>query len=564
MLERMAKVRAAIAALRSIANACPFFPSLSHGEGQLAALLGQVQHGLEAPGRPFRILLTGGTGVGKSTLLNAFAGATIATTGARRPTTTGFSIYLHHSDVDPWLEALDQGEIIRHSRPELLGKVLLDSPDVDSAITEHRAVLERALALADLALVVVTGEKYVSESLFSLLREYHEGRAFAFVFNKTDLSPESSLIQDFRDQLDTAGYHGSPVFALSARNALTKHSEEGVRLDDDFGELVSYIGEELHASRIREIEQSNVRERAGIVTSFVRSLLPGAWEQAAQEWKDGCGMLFSEFLQEVTVSLQRLVLREDELAVAIASARGSSFEGPFGFVAELVYVMRRLRGNSPRFTTPGEVGEWLRARLNYGFWARLERREKLLLEACAQLGPANGLASDALREELEELEPESDGIVSWFRDHLAGSLASGWRQHVDAPGHLLNWLVNLPAWAWGLYWMYRLIQPVLKGQSPPWEAIPGAAVVLVVFLLIEWSLVHRLLRRDGAGRANRMVLSVLSDLDAEFYGSRGRSVATVAARIAQCTEQLSTALAALDAVADSSWTPHGERNSRDP
>src|SRR5262249_23567414 len=69
----------------------------------VVCLVDRIKHGKTDPGL-LVVVFVGGTGVGKSTLLNALAGKSIATAGLVRPTTQTPTLY-HHRDVA--LERLD-------------------------------------------------------------------------------------------------------------------------------------------------------------------------------------------------------------------------------------------------------------------------------------------------------------------------------------------------------------------------------------------------------------------------------------------------------------------------
>ena len=74
--------------------------------------------------RPLVVAFFGGTGVGKSSLLNRVAGAWIARVGVERPTSTEVAIYVHESvPLAKLPEALpvDQVEVKRHSNEEQRG-----------------------------------------------------------------------------------------------------------------------------------------------------------------------------------------------------------------------------------------------------------------------------------------------------------------------------------------------------------------------------------------------------------------------------------------------------------
>jgi len=117
--------------------------------GAAQAVLAQSRgERLDLPEDPLLVvMLCGPTAVGKSTLINTIAGAEIARPGLGA-TTAAALIYLHAQDDAARL--FEYGEtvgrlaqrphtVVRHERPELRHKVLIDTPDIDSVIRDHRA-----------------------------------------------------------------------------------------------------------------------------------------------------------------------------------------------------------------------------------------------------------------------------------------------------------------------------------------------------------------------------------------------------------------------------------------
>jgi energy-coupling factor transporter ATP-binding protein EcfA2 len=114
------------------------------------------------------LALVGGTGVGKSTLLNALAGRTVSEAGARRPTTGEPVAWVSATAaprVAPLLDRLGAGERRLHDDPALEGVVILDLPDVDSVEPAHRAMVEELLPRVDAVAWVTDPEKYADALL---------------------------------------------------------------------------------------------------------------------------------------------------------------------------------------------------------------------------------------------------------------------------------------------------------------------------------------------------------------------------------------------------------------
>src|SRR5436309_9240606 len=133
------------------------------------------------------IMLMGGTGFGKSTLLNALAGGAIAQASFARPTTRDPIVYYHESlKPERFDAALQQCRIAPHDRPALEQKIIVDTPDLDSNDLSNRDKLQRLLPIADVVLYVGSQEKYHDKLGWELFRQQRRRRAFAFVLNKWD------------------------------------------------------------------------------------------------------------------------------------------------------------------------------------------------------------------------------------------------------------------------------------------------------------------------------------------------------------------------------------------
>src|SRR6266850_1938702 len=148
------------------------------------------------------VALAGGTGAGKSTVINALAGSAIAETSPRRPTTTRLHVY-HHRDVASGglpVELATEAVFVPHDHAALRSKVIVDTPDLDSFATHHRAASRALLKAAGLVLYVFSPQNYRDERTWSVLREEKRFSACAVVLNKIDLVTPAKLLE----QLDEA------------------------------------------------------------------------------------------------------------------------------------------------------------------------------------------------------------------------------------------------------------------------------------------------------------------------------------------------------------------------
>jgi GTP-binding protein EngB required for normal cell division len=177
--------------------------------------------------------ILGGTGVGKSTLMNALAGAEISSTSHRRPHTEHVLIY-KHEEAGP-LPALEleslPWHVISHTEDAVKHVLLCDLPDFDSLMGEHRDRVIHFMEHLDVLVWVTSLEKYGDNRFYEFLQTAPKAKQnFIFVMNKIDLlfqgkQPESGYnelnraVATFEAHIRDQGIDDPLLYAVSSQEA---------------------------------------------------------------------------------------------------------------------------------------------------------------------------------------------------------------------------------------------------------------------------------------------------------------------------------------------------------
>ncbi len=443
------------------------------------------------------VALVGGTGVGKSTLLNALGGQVVSPASARRPTTDSPVAWVAAdagAEVQPLLDRLGIVKPVRHRRTDLERVVILDLPDVDSLDAGHRAAVEAVLPKLDVVAWVVDPEKYADAALHDdFLRTWMPRLDRQIVIlnkaDRLDADARTHVERDLRRLLP----RGVPVLVTSATEG-----ESGV------AELRAWLAEAVDT---KAVVAARVMASAQVALSELASAAGLGGQQRA------VGPLVPEAGQRRAISgaveeTLRVVDLPGAERQAVAATRARARRrgtGPIGILTSAIY---RFSGRQRHTADPAEYLRGWRRRGNLARASEPIRRQ--IAEVLPSVPPAlrSRYAAAGEATDLEaRIGVALDRVIARHSDVEAPS-SRVWP--VIGLLQSANTVLLVVAVAWIVLWV--IARPEVASYDLPVLGPVPAPMVLLAFGLVIGYFLARILSLHAGFLGRRWARRLTAEL----------------------------------------------------
>ena len=208
---------------------------------------------------PLVVATFGGTGTGKSALVNALVGTECTTSGRQRPTTCRPALIVHpDTELDVLGLPLNDFDVKRTDSAVLRDLVIIDCPDPDTSEGESAGsnleILRSVVPLCDVLIYTSTQQKYRSARVLDELAEASTGCRLLFVQTHADV--DTDIREDWRNHI-SGKYEVPEMFFVDSIRAL-KEQQAGQRPGGDFARLQDLMTTQLAASQRVRIRRANL------------------------------------------------------------------------------------------------------------------------------------------------------------------------------------------------------------------------------------------------------------------------------------------------------------------
>lgn len=362
-LQLLAEVDSLVGELVAWADSAPDWPPARSCRAlvrRLAERTDTMRVRLEAP---LVVATLGGTGTGKSALVNALVGSEVTPAGRERPTTRQPTLICRASLVPEDL-GIDANEVhlVRSDASVLRDLVVIDCPDPDTTEDGEQAGtnlarLRRLLPHCDVLLITATQQKYRSARVLEELASAAPGARLVFVQTHADV--EEDIRDDWRRVLETE-YRPGEIYFVDSLAALAD-AKAGLRPRGDFARLVDLLTRELAGAAGHRIRRANflelVDETLAACQQRIEAAQPAvaALEEAITDQRAQLATRLAEKMRGELLASRRQW--ESRLLTEVTSRWGYS---PFALVLRAYQGLGALLSGAVlmRVRTPAQLALW--------------------------------------------------------------------------------------------------------------------------------------------------------------------------------------------------------------
>jgi hypothetical protein len=312
---------------------------------------------------PLVVATLGGTGTGKSTLVNALVGGEVTPAGRQRPTTRQ-PILISRDDLDASQLGIprESVQVVHRNLPMLRDFVLLDCPDPDTTEDEEApgtnlARLRELLPHCDVLLIASTQQKYRSARVAEELAAAAAGARLVFV--QTHADTDDDIREDWRRMLADE-YAAGEMFFVDSTSALAD-ARQGVQPRGEFARLVDFLSQQLAGTAAKRIRRANFLDLTAETLATCRQRLDAALpkveelEVAVIEHRAKLAARLAEAMRDELSTSRRSW--ENRLLGEITACWGFS---PFSCVLRLYQGLGGLLASAALFRvrTPAQLALW--------------------------------------------------------------------------------------------------------------------------------------------------------------------------------------------------------------
>ncbi len=437
--------------------------------------------------RPLLVAFMGGTGVGKSSLLNRLAGQAVAQAGIVRPTSREVTLY-HHQSVNlqglPEQFPLAQIRIAGHNDASKQQLIWIDTPDFDSVESANQQLVLSWLPYIDVLVYVVSPERYRDAKAWRLLLAEGGKHAWVFAFNQWDMGQDEQYL-DFRRQLHQAGFDNPLIYKTVCPNGGS---------GDEYAELQATLIALANQNTLKQLEhlgrQARNKDLQQQLLHFQEALGNwAAWQQLSLLWQQQWPITRKLLQQGLAWPLQQTALHYAEQAANLHN----------------------------RASTEGLLwDDWAQTRFN-------DALDELVI-AAAPLG----IPTPPLKNQLGQLRPIAAQLI---RQHTE----IGARQALANPGnvvqrgllkllHVMEVLLPLAAMAWAGYQVFTgyYTSSQSHGQYLGVDFAVHSSLLIALTWLIPFFILKKCqpsLQKSALRGLNKGLSNALNQIDGEVLNA---------------------------------------------